>query len=625
MWYKQILFCLVLSVSALGHGQNPSDPDSLLAVYKQQPRDTNKVLTINTIVNYYMYRDNAKAAEFAREQLALAESLDFISGISQAHYQLGIVYNNRDMADSAAYHYRRSLSLARKLGKHIPISKALRALAILEFSQGRLKAADSINSIDMEQAVLAGDSLGIGLAYDFSGSVNQNRGYYSLALSHVLKGLEIFERLGDSIRIADAMNHLATLEHNLGNFQKAIDYNSGALAIYEAHGDTYYQAQALNDIGLMHKLMNDEKRALEFFDRSLKKSEEAGVTSLKVAAFTNIGSVHIQMGQPKNAIGFLEQAIELGQSINAQRRMAIARNRLAEALLLDGKPTEALEALNLAQTYALQTGSPSILRTSFENYSAVFETLQQPQKALEYYKKFKTISDSLLNSEKVRTIEGLRVQFDLTKKEADLALQEEAIKTLNAKAQADRLTKGLYAGGMFSFLAISGGLFFGFRQRIKRNRIAREKQEAIYRQEIEHKKKELASQTLHLVQKNTFLEELQENLENLRKSPEKFKMEFRRIAMLLRKEKASDKDWETFKTYFAQVHNDFDQKLKTFSPDISEKEIRLAAFLRMNLTTKEIAATMNVLPESVLKSKYRLKKKLGIKQEIDLNEFLNTL
>ena len=93
----------------------------------------------------------------------------------------------------------------------------------------------------------------------------------------------------------------------------------------------------------------------------------------------------------------------------------------------------------------------------------------------------------------------------------------------------------------------------------------------------------------------------------------------------MKKEKASDRDWETFKTYFSQVHNDFDQKLKTLSEDISEKEIRLAAFLRMNLTTKEIAATMNVLPESVLKSKYRLKKKLGLAKEIDLNDFLNTI
>ncbi|MAU16124.1 MAG: hypothetical protein CMH46_11365 [Muricauda sp.] len=189
----------------------------------------------------------------------------------------------------------------------------------------------------------------------------------------------------------------------------------------------------------------------------------------------------------------------------------------------------------------------------------------------------------------------------------------------------DTLTKGLYADGMASTLTLSRLLVFGYRQRIKKNKVECEKQEEIYKQEIAHKKKELASQTLHLVQKNTFIQELMENLENIQNSPEKFKMEFRRIVMLQRKENAPDKDWEVFKTYFTEVHNDFDQKLKTLSADVSEKEIRLAAFSRMNLTTKEIAATMNVLSDSILKSKYRLKKKLGLDKETDLNTFLNRL
>ena len=95
--------------------------------------------------------------------------------------------------------------------------------------------------------------------------------------------------------------------------------------------------------------------------------------------------------------------------------------------------------------------------------------------------------------------------------------------------------------------------------------------------------------------------------------------------MLLKKESAEDKDWEVFKSYFSEVHNNFDNKLKTIYKDITEKEIRLASFLRMNLSTKEIASMLNVLPDSVLKSKYRLKKKLNLDKAIDLNQFLNKL
>lgn len=95
--------------------------------------------------------------------------------------------------------------------------------------------------------------------------------------------------------------------------------------------------------------------------------------------------------------------------------------------------------------------------------------------------------------------------------------------------------------------------------------------------------------------------------------------------MLLKKESAEDKDWEVFKSYFTEVHNNFDMKLKAVYPEISEKEIRLASFLRMNLSTKEIASMLNVLPDSVLKSKYQLKKKLKLDKETDLNHFLDAL
>ncbi len=279
------------------------------------------------------------------------------------------------------------------------------------------------------------------------------------------------------------------------------------------------------------------------------------------------------------------------------------------------------QALEVSKKIGIEVG----VNRSYENLYKSYKRKNNPSEALKYLEFFKTQNDSIYGQDTRNKVNELQTIYETEKKEAAIALQEEEINTLNEKAKVDKLTKGLYAGGMASALALFGLSVFGYRQRIRKNKIAREKQEEIYKQEIEHKKKELTSQTLHLVQKNTFIQELKENLENLKNSPEKFKVEFRRIVMLLKKQNASDKDWEVFKSYFSEVHNDFDQKLKTLYPDISEKEIRLAAFLRMNLTTKEIAATLNVLPDSILKSKYRLKKKLELDKDIDLTSFLNTL
>lgn len=599
--------------------------DSLISRLNEQVLDTLKIETTNNIVNYYMYRSPDKAKEYANLELQLSNELNYDKGISLAYYQLGIVHNNLDNLDSAKYYYNLSLDIAERIENKVHISQARRGLAILEFSQGNLNKADSINNTDLDFTIKQKDTIGTALAYDFKGTINQNKGYHSIALTNVLKGLKLFEILQDSIRIADSYNHLATLEHNLENHQMAIDYNKKALAIYEDYNDTYYQAQALNDIGVMYKALKNEKEALNYFYKSILKSQSAKVPALEAATLTNMGSTYIQMNEYQKAIEYLYQSIEIASTINANRRIAIARNKLAEAYLTLGNPKIAKELIAEVKTYAIDTDNMSILKNALKLESQTNEAMGNFSLSLKSHKQYLELSDSLLNIKKIKEIEELRIIFQTEKKEAEIALQEEEINTLNAQAKVDKLTKGLYAGGMTSALALSGLLVFGYRQRIKKNKIAREKQEEIYKQEIAHKRKELASQTLHLVQKNTFIQELMENLENIKNSPEKFKMEFRRIVMLLKKENASDKDWEVFKTYFSEVHNDFDQKLKTIYPDISEKEIRLAAFLRMNLTTKEIAATLNVLPDSILKSKYRLKKKLGLPKETDLNDFLNAI
>jgi len=214
-----------------------------------------------------------------------------------------------------------------------------------------------------------------------------------------------------------------------------------------------------------------------------------------------------------------------------------------------------------------------------------------------------TKSDSIFNTERAATFNELQIQFDIEKRKAELALKNQAIETLNTKAENNKLTKTLYGIGMVSFIIIAVMTYLFFIQKIKKNKIGREKQEELLRKELEFKKKELASQTLHLVKKKTFIQELKENLEKLKQLPELFKIEFKRLVLLLKRENAEDKDWELFKSYFSEVNNSFDKTLKAVAEDITEREIRLASFLKMNLTTKEIASMLNVMPDSMLKSK----------------------
>jgi len=88
------------------------------------------------------------------------------------------------------------------------------------------------------------------------------------------------------------------------------------------------------------------------------------------------------------------------------------------------------------------------------------------------------------------------------------------------------------------------------------------------------------------------------------------------------KELKNEKHQELFDSYFDEVHQDFITRLKDDYQNLSPKELRLCAYLRMNLSTKEIAPLMNVSVRGVEISRYRLRKKLGLDHDTNLADFI---
>jgi tetratricopeptide (TPR) repeat protein len=435
----------------------------------------------------------------------------------------------------------------------------------------------------------------------------------------------MFSQIEDKIRMADVLKLLGDLEYAMENFTSALKHYDEAIVIFDEFNDNIYKSYALIAAAKTLYKMEKNDEAEAYYNKALTLSRENEASFTLSSALYGLSIINTDRKNFKQAYDLLEESKKIALKEDYKIGQINAYKGLSKIYLLQNEKDLALLNINQALKIARHIGAMSYLQETFEIRSDIHKQRVDHLKALNDLKSAKKINDSLFSIKKTQRIEELKTIYETDKKEAAIALQNQEIKTLNEEAKNDKLTKTLYAGGMFSFLVLSGLLYFGFKQRIKKNKIEREKQEAIYKQEIAFKKKELASQTLHLVQKNTFIQELKENLGKIKQSPELFKVEFRRLVMLLKKESAEDKDWEVFKSYFAEVHNNFDNQLKSIYADITEKEIRLASFLRMNLSTKEIASMLNVLPDSVLKSKYRLKKKLKLDKDIDLNQFLNTL
>ena len=86
-----------------------------------------------------------------------------------------------------------------------------------------------------------------------------------------------------------------------------------------------------------------------------------------------------------------------------------------------------------------------------------------------------------------------------------------------------------------------------------------------------------------------------------------------------------DKDWEHFAQHFDKVHSDFMVILKEKHENITPNELKLCTYLRMNLSTKEIAQLLNITVRGIEISRYRLRKKLGIKTEVTLFDYLMSI
>jgi DNA-binding CsgD family transcriptional regulator len=145
--------------------------------------------------------------------------------------------------------------------------------------------------------------------------------------------------------------------------------------------------------------------------------------------------------------------------------------------------------------------------------------------------------------------------------------------------------------------------------------------------EIDHKNTELASAAMHLVQKGELLGNIREELMRLKKgvTGEGSAEEFKKMHRILGEENKMDKDWEQFAVHFDKVHSDFLRILKSIYPALSSHELKLCAYLRMNLSSKEIAQLENISVRGVEISRYRLRKKLKILTETNLFDFLMEL
>jgi DNA-binding CsgD family transcriptional regulator len=142
--------------------------------------------------------------------------------------------------------------------------------------------------------------------------------------------------------------------------------------------------------------------------------------------------------------------------------------------------------------------------------------------------------------------------------------------------------------------------------------------------EVEFKNRELATVTMHLVERGRVLSNIKEVLMHTVKKLEPAVQQdhFKRVMRLFEEAENNEEDWENFSRHFDEVHSNFLSRVKQHFPGLTITDLKLCAYLHINLTSKEIAQLLGISVRGVETHRYRLRRKLNIASEVSLNTYL---
>lgn len=221
-----------------------------------------------------------------------------------------------------------------------------------------------------------------------------------------------------------------------------------------------------------------------------------------------------------------------------------------------------------------------------------------------------------------------------------LGEKEQQITILKQHAAIDRQRNMMLLSIALSLVVIvvAGALLMWQRQRNKQSRITEEKRilalelsqqklkEQLLHDSLERKNKQLLSEAMHLSERNELLTELLALSDKLPTDrPDAALKVLLDVRKKIKANMNTDQQWEVFSAYFTAINQQFFDKLASTGISLTDKEKRLLALIKTGLSLKECASILHIEPTSIKTSRYRLKQKLGLDDDMNLDDFVKNL
>ncbi|MDY0103811.1 MAG: tetratricopeptide repeat protein [Lentimicrobium sp.] len=327
---------------------------------------------------------------------------------------------------------------------------------------------------------------------------------YDSSIYFYEKAIPLYEKIGNRMRTGQSASNLAIAYQQQSNFSKALFYQQKALKIHEAGGDLLNQAYTLVNMANTYQNMGDNLRAESYYLKTIDLAKQKQLTNVSLYAYTNLSSMFLDMLQWQKAYRYAMEAAKLGGKMGDKgiqaasfSKAALAKtrqNEFAEALALSKRAIALADSVNqpmiTQQAYSsmgfvlksqqkwkeaipfyekalasLKDGDLFIEENGsmFRELSECYEQTGNAVKALEMYKQYTVIADSVHSRDNIQKATELTMNYEFGKKEQAEKVKQDAKDELNRTRMI-----GLGSGLFLSFIIIIGALI-GYRGKQRAN------------------------------------------------------------------------------------------------------------------------------------------------------------
>ena len=619
---KSFIFITAVIISFHSFGQNSAVVDSLLIELESAGEDTTKVEILLRLFNPIVVNDLDLAFEYTDQAQILSEILSFDKGIAAAFQRKGIIWGYRGNVKKARENYLKAIEVHQRLDHELVAATLIFNLGLLYQEQGNYDSALVFNEKAAAIFLSFNDSLKYASSLDLFSSIHNEKGNYFLNLKYATEAADVFHKYGDELREADALIKIGTGFGVLEDYQSAIEYYGSAIKLYRKHKDRHWENFAIQKIAQAYLSMNNLTKADSVIDYSLLLSDSLGAIQTLSEGYDLKGEIFFAKGAFNRAIGYFNLALKTNEDAADSTFIATEHISIGRCYQQLGLLDKAMNSYLSVLPISLKMDVKENLKTIYANVSEIYEDSGNERQAFNYYKKYVDVKDSIYNNEKSRLIADMQTKYDTDRKEKEIVLQNQTITILEQKAEIQELIRMRL---IVSIVVVVIFFLLGFYVvwlRMKKNKLKQEIENKRLTFELDMKKRELTTHTLHIIQKNELLENLQSKVTELKQKDVNDGSSYNQITRLINTNRLIERDWGNFKSVFEQVHPDFFTKLKSLYANISANELRMAAMMKMNLNTKEMASILNITPESVKKARYRMRKKFDLVAESNVQEYL---